>query len=137
MHPRLLVLLLLPFLAACATPPAAESYVFIPPDSPGGRLCLSQCTEAESFCSEGCDIAQRQCVTGVEQQAITDYDRYTRMQFASGEPIELRPRDFERTVPCDDARHSCDESCDKHYRSCYETCGGKVDVISSCQFLCF
>jgi hypothetical protein len=131
-----MALLALPLLVACATP-ADEHYSFTPPDTPGGRLCLSQCIQAQSYCGQGCSLEKRQCAAKVDEQAITDYDRYTRMQFAAGEAVELRPRDFERTAPCDIDQKNCTGDCDKNYRMCYETCGGKVDTVSSCQFLCF
>jgi hypothetical protein len=135
---RLLPLLLLATLGlldACA--PAVETVSYTLPATPGGRMCAHQCVEAEDYCRQSCDIAQRQCVTKVQTRAIDDYDAYTRDQFSRHEPIELLPSDFERQGPCTDRRASCAAACDKPYQSCYQECGGRVNVTSSCQFLCF
>jgi hypothetical protein len=68
---------------------------------------------------------------------MLDYDKYTRDQFMSHQPIEFHPRDFERMSPCDDAMKSCGNDCEDHFKMCYENCGGRVTTTSSCQFLCF
>lgn len=123
-------------LAACAGP-AAKTYSYDLPPTPGGRLCSNQCHEASDYCRQDCSLEQRRCVGKVQAQALRDYDKYTRGQFTSHEAIELRPRDFERTGACDTVNKSCVDDCEGHYQLCYQGCGGRVDTTTSCQFLCF
>jgi hypothetical protein len=136
--PLILSFLVLAFagaLAGCGK--ASEQYNYIPPPTPGGRLCSAQCEEARGYCRETCDLKQRTCVGNVQAQALHDYDQYTRDQFAYHEPTELLPRDFERPATCNNDKDVCYSDCEKGYGMCYANCGGKVDVQSSCQFLCF
>jgi hypothetical protein len=103
-------------LAGC-TNEAAKTYSYTLPSTPGGRLCTNQCVEATEYCHQTCDLHNRQCINDVQTEALRDYDSYTRDQFASHQPIELRPRDFERTAPCDTARKSCMNDCEDHHQS--------------------
>ena len=136
MRPSALLLAYLLVLTAC-TGPASKSVSYTPPETPGSRLCINQCGEAKNYCREDCELNQRQCVSKVQSQALIDYEKYMSEQFMHSGAIELRARDFERMTPCDDAYKSCDNRCESQYQDCYETCGGKVDVTTSCQFLCF
>jgi len=122
-------------LAACALPAAGPvSYSYVPPDTPGGRMCIHQCSEARDYCGEGCNLAERRCLNGVQAQAIKDYDKYAREQFAAREPIDLNPSDFERTQPCTDQKTLCTGDCENHYRMCYKNCGGSVNAAGSVIF---
>lgn len=135
---RLMHLLLLAFVAwlsACA--PAAESVSYTLPPTAGGRLCARQCTEAQTYCRQTCDIRQRQCVMKVQAQAMSDYDTYTRQQFSLHQPIELLPSDFERQSSCTNTQKDCAADCDHDYQGCFQECGGQVSKTSSCQFMCF
>lgn len=123
-------------LAACSDP-VAKSYSYTLPSTPGGRLCVNQCTEAKQYCLQNCTLDQRRCIGSVQEQALKDYDKYTREQFAAHAPIELRPRDFERTASCDAANKSCIDDCEGPYQSCYSGCGGTVNATTSCQAFCF
>ncbi|HEU0117787.1 MAG TPA: hypothetical protein VFR09_04065 [Alphaproteobacteria bacterium] len=131
----LLSLIFLAAIVSCA--PAQKQYEYNAPTTPGGRMCSGQCSEAQAFCQQSCDIEERQCALDIQSQALKDYDHYTRDQFISHQPIELHPRDFERLTPCTDSKSSCMESCQNTFQSCYSGCGGKVDTQTSCQFLCF
>lgn len=123
-------------LAACAGP-AAESTSFTPPGTPGGRLCVSQCSQAHNYCREDCSMQQRRCSSKVQAQALMDYEKYMSRKFLHADAIDLRMRDFERMEPCDDAFKSCARICEPPYQNCYENCGGSVDTTTSCRFLCF
>jgi hypothetical protein len=138
MRPVFLIpLLFLLALTACADSVAGKKTTYKPPATAGGMQCVNQCNQARDFCQQSCDLHNRECVRDVQTQALHDYDAYTREQFQSHAPIEFRPRDFERMTPCDDQKRECTENCKTHYGSCYESCGGKVETPSSCQFLCF
>jgi hypothetical protein len=130
-----LLLTALPLLGACT--PAAETVSYTLPSTPGGRMCSHQCSEAQDYCLQSCDIKQRTCVMEVQTRAMNDYDKYTRDQYSRHEAIELNPSDFERQGPCTGIRATCAAACDKHFQSCYQECGGEVNITSSCQFLCF
>ncbi|MFY9287258.1 MAG: hypothetical protein WAO98_02025 [Alphaproteobacteria bacterium] len=123
-------------LTAC-TGVATTKASYTLPSNPGGRVCTSQCNEARHFCAQNCDLDHRRCIMNVQSQAMQDYERYTREQFAIRGAVELRPRDFERSAPCDADKKSCSDNCESHYQPCYEGCGGKIETISSCQFFCF
>jgi hypothetical protein len=125
-------------LAACSTEgPATTGTSYTLPATPGGRLCVAQCQDALEFCHQDCSLDQRRCVGDVQMQALKDYDKYTREQFTAHQPIELRPHDFERTTPCDDAHNSCLDKCENPYQQCYQSCGGTVNATTSCQAFCF
>jgi hypothetical protein len=129
-------LILLFSLTACAGA-ASKNTSYIPPDTPGGRLCTGQCDQARDYCREDCDLHQRQCTGKVQAQALIDYEKYMTEQFMHSDAIELRARDFERMTPCDDDFKSCKDDCEDKYQACYKTCGGKVQTTTTCQFLCF
>jgi hypothetical protein len=125
-------------LTACSgTPVATTGYTYDLPPTAGGRLCTNQCREASDYCHQDCNLDQRRCIGGVQARAMQDYDKYTRDQFAAHEAIELRPRDFERTEPCDEANKSCLDGCEGRYQVCYLGCGGTVNTTTSCQAFCF
>ena len=135
MRSFILAFLLLGSLTACGE--AVKTTHFTLPVTPGGRVCSNQCAEAKNYCHQNCTLDHRRCVGQTQMQAIYDYDKYTREQFASHAAIELRPRDFERTAGCDTANKSCISDCERPYEQCYKGCGGTIETISSCQFLCF
>ena len=123
--------------AACAEGEAVKTASYTPPANPGGRLCIAQCGTAREYCRQDCDFEVRDCIGQAQSRALQDYDRYTRDQFAARQPVELRPRDFERTGECEDMKKRCANKCENPYQTCYKNCGGKIDIQSSCQFLCF
>ncbi len=133
---RPLFLLLVLALASCGEP-ASRHVSYVPPETPGGRLCTTQCGQARDYCRESCDLHQRQCATKVQSQALIDYQNYMAEQYIHSGAVELRARDFERMTPCNDNYKVCRADCDEDYQGCYKTCGGGVGVTTSCQFLCF
>jgi hypothetical protein len=133
----LLVLLAVTGCADDVAAPATKSYTYTLPDTPGGRQCTNQCREAQDYCHQDCDLTYRDCVGKVQVQALQDYDRYTRDQFANHQAIELQPHNFERTTACDEAKKTCMTACEPPYQSCFQSCGGKVNVTTSCQYMCF
>jgi hypothetical protein len=126
-------LMCLLILSACGE--AKEDVRYIQPPSAGGRLCAAQCHNSADFCEKDCDIGLRACMTEMQQRAMVDYEKYAQGQWLSHEPLELRPRDFERPDKC--SRASCHRKCEEKHQTCYEACGGEVKKTSSCSFLCF
>lgn len=131
-----LALGLILLLAACASGGKTEPTTrYVLPDKAGGRLCAFQCRNAFEHCDESCGLAERACMTEVQGQAIRDYEAYARDQFKARAPVELRPRDFERTRQCSAA--PCRQACRKTYESCFTGCGGKIVVETPCRFFCY
>lgn len=133
--PRLFLIMFLALSLAGCGGAAVTAARFVPPETPGGRLCVSECGQSRQFCRQSCELEQRGCMQAMQTQAIRDYEAYVREQYASRLALELRPRDFERPKKC--VPESCYDSCGRRHQSCYENCGGKVEVDSGCQFLCF
>lgn len=123
--------------ACSAGTPATKTTTYEPPNNPGGRLCVTQCNQARDYCQQSCNFDNRQCIGEVQIRALRDYEKYTREQFEAREPIELRPRDFERMAPCDDDKKRCSARCERGYQACYGNCGGQVNIDTSCKFMCF
>jgi hypothetical protein len=130
-----LLLAALALLSGCGTAKDVTNYAL--PPTAGGRLCSHECLEAQDYCHRTCDIRKRLCVNDAQARAIEDYDKYTREQYAQHLPIELTPRDFERQKTCVTDRTDCGLLCDRHYDGCFQDCGGRISVTSSCQYLCF
>jgi hypothetical protein len=124
-------------LTACGGGSVAKTYSYTPPTTPGGRMCTEQCQMSSDYCRQGCDLSYRQCVGGVQSQALKDYDKYTREQYDEGQPIDLTLSDFERMSPCNNPQAACYSACDNKYGVCYSDCGGKVEVTKSCSPFCF
>jgi hypothetical protein len=132
----LLPLLAVLLIAGCGRV-ATHTATYDPPPTPGGRLCSLQCSEANNYCRQTCDLVNRKCVSEIQARALQDYESYTRQQFTNHDAIDLHPRDFERTNSCDDAKATCTANCEGDFQMCYTNCGGVVTKNSSCQFLCF
>jgi len=118
---RLIPLIFL--LAGCAAQMPAVTHYEQPPN-PGGRMCAAQCKEAMSYAREGCKLKQRACTNTMQEQAIKDYELYTSDQFKARQPVELRPRDFERPETCVPA--ACQDAMHAKYDRCFEDCGGHI-----------
>jgi hypothetical protein len=123
-------------LAACGGA-ADENMTMTPPATPGGRLCLNQCKIAKDYCVQKCDLNERSCTAKIQVQAMQDYDAYIRQQYTAKATVEFRPSDFERDESCTKPKASCVKDCEKNYRGCFTECGGKINVSTSCQFMCF
>jgi hypothetical protein len=134
---RVLIPLVLVFLLAACEEKNTSGYSYIPPDTPGGRMCANQCRLAHDYGLEACDLAYRHCVSDVQTQALKDYEKYTREQFDTNQPMDLYLSDFERMQPCTSAHDRCNEGYESGYRMCYANCGGTVKENSSCEPFCF
>ncbi|MGE0109528.1 MAG: hypothetical protein AB7S81_07195 [Bdellovibrionales bacterium] len=97
---------------------------YVLPQRSGGRMCLLECRKVVARCLGGCELDRRACFVGMQNQAMSDYDDYTRQQFRERKPIELRASEFERPEKC--VVSSCKGSCISIYNQCFEKCGGKI-----------
>lgn len=123
------LLALILILTGCQTynPFPKGSYVL--PVRPGGRMCVLQCQKAVNRCVEGCDLQRRACFVTMQTQALKDYESYTREQFRTRQPTDLRLRDFEQPEKCE--VDECKSDCTPPYNICYEKCGGALSVTRS------
>lgn len=117
--------------------PASQEVNYLPPMTPGGRMCMDQCNKSRDYCRQSCDLDNRACVNDVQAAAQRDYDRYARDRFTAHAPVDLLPSDFEKLDVCIAEKRSCYNDCEHPYNACYKSCGGVVSVTTSCQFLCF
>lgn len=117
-------LVILLALSGCVgnSPPAAKAYRY--PDTPGGRLCTSQCRSVLERGQEACRYKERSCVMEKQTQAIKDYESYAQEQYRAHLPVELRPRDFESVESC--IPSACLASAEELYDQCFEKCGGTI-----------
>jgi hypothetical protein len=127
-------------LAACGGQPSAPVYQgvsYVPPATPGGRMCVDQCNKARDYCQESCGLDYRACYNDVQAAAQRDYDSYVRAHFANPSSLSMVPSSFEHPEACNAQKKSCTADCTRPYDECYRSCGGAVTVTTSCQFLCF
>ncbi len=132
-------LFVLLILAACgdSTPPPVFTPAYTPPATPGGRLCINQCREAQDFCRQDCGLTHRACIGDVQAKALRDYDAYARDHLTAHLSVDLHPSNFENNNACNAAKAHCEKRCESVYIKCYRNCGGTVTVPDSCQFMCF
>ncbi len=121
---RLLLFALILPLVGCQTSDLAQKGDYVPPERSGGRMCVLQCRKALNRCKEGCSLSRRACYVKMQTLALKDYEAYTREQFRTRQPADLRMSDFERPKKCEST--VCKDSCTPPYNICYEKCGGKV-----------
>jgi len=110
---------------------------YIPPDTPGGHLCINQCGLARNYCLKSCDLNQHACFEEKQSQSLEEYDQYMSKQYSQQQPIAHILHDFEDTSPCEHIQKNCMNECKEHYQSCYKDCGGSILTTPSCGFLCF
>ena len=104
------------FLAGCG-PMYETRYNFLPPESASGRACIFQCDNGKMQCEQIEDMQKERC----EDRADRDYDR-------------CRDRGEKYCY-----RESCSADytrCEDRYRSCYSSCGGKVEKYEMCVSFC-
>lgn len=101
-------------------------YTFIPPDDGNGRACVYQCENGKQQCEELEELKEESC----EERAEAEYARCE-------ERIYRRKGRDPKWNEC--YRESCSsdsERCETNYRSCYQSCGGKVNAETVCVANC-
>lgn len=89
-------------------------YVYTPPASPEGRVCTSQCANAQQQCHAQQDSVYQAC----ERQHDVAMRNYRACQDAKGK-CEYPP-----------SCYSPDRSeCEGPYKQCYTNCGGTVQAV--------
>ncbi len=116
------VALLSIFFAVGCGPTFQTDYLYEPPKSQLGQNCIFQCSNSKNQCLQLEDFRKNDC----ENRAQLEYDRCEdRIRYKEGRD----PKWYE----C--SKESCssnEERCDESYRTCYTSCGGKVDVHTYC-----
>jgi len=125
-------------ISACAEPTSTggPAYTYVAPHTPGGVLCIDECRESHDFCRKSCALDYHSCVSDVQAVAQKKYEIYARQQYEARLPADKMPSEFEDTHKCADSNQRCVTGCDTPYNSCYSSCGGTVNAVSSCIFSC-
>lgn len=120
----MIVLTWLLFCSGCG-PVYDTRYSFIPPTDPVGRSCIFQCENSRMQCNQIEELTKMNC----EQRARQE-------QQACQWRMEMRG-EKEHWYDCTAESCSTDtEQCDSMYRSCYESCGGRVEAQTVCVMNC-
>ncbi|GEM_PF-704156 len=101
-------------------------YTMIPPSSSSGRVCIVQCENSKYQCEELEELRKERC----EERAESEYNR---CEWQTRRSEGRQPKWYE----C--SRDSCSADsgkCEQRYRSCYESCGGRVSSETVCVANC-
>ena len=109
--------LLVVLLAACS------HYEYYPPASEAGRQCTVQCAAVREMCISNEYNRAQYDRASCEQRNHWNYQRCMK-----------RADDKDDAKACARAQPMCWSSantfrCDENYRSCFVSCGGRIDVI--------
>ena len=119
-------------LGACA-----KEYAFTPPTTPEGRACVERCQASQMACRKDqdhrADIAQRQCALAAEERK-SRCDIQAPIEYAACLKFAKSDEERKACVLNDCEQDSCQQSsnyglCDNDYRTCFQSCGGKIEVM--------
>jgi hypothetical protein len=118
-------------LAACS-PIYTTDYSFDPPPSNTGRTCVLQCENSKLLCDQLVESRYDSCLQRAE------------LQYQSCESRKIYKIDYDSgntkcVQNCYCYRDSCSKdetTCGTQYRTCYQTCGGKVTSKTYCTSNC-
>ncbi|MDC0358915.1 hypothetical protein OAO01_08870 [Oligoflexia bacterium] len=117
-------------LVACS-PVYRTDYAYIPPTSAQGKTCIFQCENTKIQCIQLEEMRYERCL----DRADREYDRCERnKRYGYNKKGEWECQDN-----CYCFRSSCtlnESRCEERYRSCYQTCGGKVEGNTYCVSNC-
>jgi len=113
------------FLVGCG-PLYQTDYVFTPPKSSGGVSCTYQCETVKSQCEQIEELEAERCesYSQSEQDSCEADIRYRKNR---------EPKWYE-CVP--DSCSVDKEKCETNYRTCYQSCGGRVETVTRCVANC-
>ena len=90
-------------------------YVYTPPASPEGRVCTSQCANAQQQCRSQQDASYQNC----ERQHDAAMRNYQACQ-------EAKSKQCQRPPSCYSGSRS---DCDNPYNICFQNCGGTIQAV--------
>ena len=121
----LFYIFLINFIIGCG-PIYNTEYVFSPPESATGRTCTFHCETMRGQCLQLEQVKAQQCESYSQREQ--DYCEYNIRVSKDREPK------WYECVP-----ESCNvdsERCEQSYRSCYQSCGGRVETVTRCVANC-
>ena len=128
---RLLSALLLALLLSACGPMYETRYTFVPPKGSSGQACILQCENNRMQCEQLAEMRFQNCedradreYRDCEHEQVFGYDKKGRWTCVDN---------------CYCWRDSCErdtDRCDALYRTCYQTCGGKVKAQTVCVANC-
>ena len=122
---KTLITLLVFTLSSCG-PVFNTEYVLTPPKSESGRTCTFQC-----------ETVKQQCLQIEELQNQRCEDNSRNEQYNCEYNIRITKNREPKWYECGSDSCSVDtERCEQSYRSCFQSCGGKVDAITRCVANC-
>lgn len=116
---RLKLLLMASSLLLIACGPSYH-YVYTPPVSPEGRVCISQCTINQQQCWSYNQNLYQQCLNN-RNWAMQNY-----YQCRNNAPDKKAQNNCWLPAVCYGPNNYY---CEEGYRACYQACGGTVDAI--------
>lgn len=97
-----------------------DDYKFTPPATAEGKVCLAKCEEKQDSCSSAIKESNEKKQTDCENKAAQEKDaclKYSSDRTTCNKVSVCMPG-FEGT-----------SECEKKYRTCYQICGGTVEII--------
>jgi len=119
MSPRWTAWLILPLAVLTGCSPRYH-YVYTPPDSAEGRLCVNQCLNSQQQCETLNQNAYQQCQNN-RNWAMQSYN-----QCLAYAPNKKARKNCSYPPTCSSPSSG---QCETNYRSCYQSCGGRVDTL--------
>ncbi len=119
--PLVLALLATTLLSGCES----THYVFRPPASDQGRMCVTQCAGTREAC-RGNEIRRAQ-----GEKATCERSADASYHTCMAQPV-AREKEHDKARDCEKKRKSCwsyenTDRCDDDYRNCFVNCGGSVE----------
>ena len=120
-----LIVLTFSALASCG-PIYDTEYIYDPPENSSGRACIFQCENSKNQCEELDRYRKEEC------------ERHSEWQRERCEADIWRRKNREpKWHECGGETCSSNtERCETSYRSCYQSCGGKVRAETRCVMNC-
>lgn len=113
---KFIICAIVTLLSACGP---RYKYVYTPPNSAEGRVCIAQCMNSQQQCWYFNQISYQQCLNH-RNYAMQNY-----YQCRNNAPTkETRNNCFVPPACFGPNNYYCEEG----YRSCYQACGGRVDA---------
>ena len=130
---------ILPLLWLCACDGLfleTQSYSFVPPTTPQGRLCAKQCPETKIACFNACKAQQNSCAYNTQRAGQKSYLHYVNDRMAQGLLVDKKEAEFYKEARnCPDLKN-CQEGCEISMRACHTNCGGEVFQGEHCLANC-
>lgn len=116
-------------IAACG-PVYNTEYRYTPPADDRGRACAMQCNAQQTQCKTNAGLAAE------NERLLCELE--SREDFYS---CQKRAKDDAARAQCERSTCSRDDdegvaACENDFRTCFQTCGGKIDSFQVCTFNC-